>query len=110
MWFVRFRNPRALPPRCSSLPLTASAGAVRRAGPVVEREDVRGALREGPAELADLGQRGRDAAGDGVDHGRIAGQAHDVERVHHRDRVGQFLAGGGLETGEPRCRHAYRVD
>jgi hypothetical protein len=31
----------------------------------------------------------------------IAGQAHDVERVHHRDRVGQFFAGGGLETGEP---------
>jgi hypothetical protein len=24
-----------------------------------------------------------------------------VERVHHRDRVGQFLAGGGPETGEP---------
>jgi hypothetical protein len=31
----------------------------------------------------------------------IAAQAHDVERVHHRDRVGQFLAGGGLEPGEP---------
>jgi hypothetical protein len=29
----------------------------------------------------------------------IAGQAHEVERVHHRDRVGQFPAGGGLETG-----------
>jgi hypothetical protein len=31
----------------------------------------------------------------------IAGQARNVERVHDRDRVGQFLAGGGLETDEP---------
>jgi len=31
----------------------------------------------------------------------IAAQAHAVERVHHRDRVGQLLVGGGLETGEP---------
>jgi hypothetical protein len=31
----------------------------------------------------------------------IAGQAHDVERVHHRDRVGQFLVGGGLEPVNP---------
>ena len=53
----------------------ASVGAVRRAGPVEEREDVRGALLEGPAELADLGQRGRDAAGDGVDHGLHHGLA-----------------------------------
>ena len=50
-------------------------GAVRRAGPVEEREDVCGALLEGPAELADLGQRGRDAAGDGVDHGLHHGLA-----------------------------------
>ena len=35
----------------------------------------------------------------------IAGQAHDLERVHHRDRVGQFLAGGGLEPGEPAHRN-----
>jgi hypothetical protein len=28
----------------------------------------------------------------------IAGLAHDVEWVHHRDRVGQFFVGGGLET------------
>jgi hypothetical protein len=50
-------------------------GAVRRAGPVEEREDVCGALLEGPAELADLGQHGRDAAGDGVDHGLHYGLA-----------------------------------
>ena len=31
----------------------------------------------------------------------VAGQAHDVEGVHHRDRVGQLLGGGGLEPGEP---------
>ena len=31
----------------------------------------------------------------------VAGQADDVEGVHHRDRVGQFLGGGGLEPGEP---------
>ena len=32
---------------------------------------------------------------------RVAGQADDVEGVHHRDRVGQLLGGGGLEAGEP---------
>ena len=31
----------------------------------------------------------------------VAGQAHHVEGVHHRDRLGQFLGGGGLEAGEP---------
>ena len=31
----------------------------------------------------------------------VAGQADDVEGVHHRDRVGQLLGGGGLEPGEP---------
>ena len=30
----------------------------------------------------------------------IAGEADDVEGVHHRDSVGQFLGGGGLEPGE----------
>ena len=32
---------------------------------------------------------------------RIAGQPHDVKGIHHRHRVGQFLAGGGLKPGEP---------
>ena len=32
---------------------------------------------------------------------RVAGEADDVERVHHRDGVGELLAGGGLEPGEP---------
>ena len=32
---------------------------------------------------------------------RVASQSHDVERVHHRDRVGEFLDGSGLEPGEP---------
>ena len=31
---------------------------------------------------------------------RVAGEADHVERVHHRDRVGQLLGGGGLEPGE----------
>jgi hypothetical protein len=30
----------------------------------------------------------------------IAGEADDVEGVHHRNSVGQFLGGGGLEPGE----------
>ena len=30
----------------------------------------------------------------------VAGEADDVERVHHRDSVGQLLGGGGLEPGE----------
>ena len=32
---------------------------------------------------------------------RVAGQADDVERVHHRDRVGELFGRGGLEPGEP---------
>ncbi|TDO56678.1 hypothetical protein EV651_11265 [Kribbella sp. VKM Ac-2571] len=40
---------------------------------------------------------------------RVAGQVHDVEGVHDRDRVGQFLGGGGLEPGEPVHRdHLHR--
>jgi hypothetical protein len=31
----------------------------------------------------------------------VAGEADDMERVHHRCRVGEFLGGGGLEPGEP---------
>src|SRR5690606_27008353 len=31
---------------------------------------------------------------------RVAGQADDVEGVHHRDRVRQLFGGGGLEAGE----------
>src|SRR5512132_4696835 len=31
----------------------------------------------------------------------VAGQAHHVEGVHHRDRGGDLLSGGGLEAGEP---------
>src|SRR3546814_7689678 len=30
----------------------------------------------------------------------LAGEADDVERVHHRDCVGEFLGGCGLEAGE----------
>ena len=30
----------------------------------------------------------------------VAGEADHVERVHHRDGVGQLLGGGGLEPGE----------
>src|SRR5690606_29966103 len=40
----------------------------------------------------------------------VTGQADDVEGVHHRDRVGQFLGGGGLEAGEAVHRdHLHRV-
>ena len=42
----------------------------------------------------------------------VAGQPDDVEGVHHRDRVGQLLGGGGLEPGEPVHRddlHARRA-
>ena len=43
--------------------------------------------------------------GPGVGRGeavlRVAGELHDVEGVHHRDRVRQLLRGGGLEAGEP---------
>jgi hypothetical protein len=32
---------------------------------------------------------------------RVPGKADDVERIHHRDRVGEVLfGGGGLEPGE----------
>ena len=31
----------------------------------------------------------------------VAGQPDDVEGIHHRDRVGEFLGGRGLESGEP---------
>jgi hypothetical protein len=38
------------------------------------------------------------------------GQADDVEGIHHRHRVGQLLAGGGLEPGEPVHRdHLHAV-
>ena len=32
---------------------------------------------------------------------RVAGEADDVEGVHHRRRLGQLFGGGGLESGEP---------
>jgi hypothetical protein len=35
----------------------------------------------------------------------VTGQARNVEGVHDRDRVGEFLGGGGLESGEPVHRH-----
>ena len=35
----------------------------------------------------------------------VGGQVHDVEGVHHRGRLRQFLGGGGLESGEPVHRH-----
>lgn len=31
---------------------------------------------------------------------RIAGQANDVDRIHHGDCIGQLFGGGGLEAGE----------
>ena len=31
----------------------------------------------------------------------VAGEPDDVERVHHRDCLGELFAGGGLEAGEP---------
>jgi hypothetical protein len=30
----------------------------------------------------------------------VAGEADDVEGIHHRDRIRQFFGGGGLEAGE----------
>ncbi len=30
----------------------------------------------------------------------FAAEAHRVERIHHRDGVGEFFGGGGLEPGE----------
>jgi len=35
----------------------------------------------------------------------VAGEAHDMEGVHHRGRVGGLLGGRGLEPGEPVHRH-----
>jgi hypothetical protein len=35
----------------------------------------------------------------------VAGEADDVEGVHHRHGVGQFFGGGGLEPGEAVHRH-----
>ena len=32
---------------------------------------------------------------------RVAGEADDVEGVHHRRRCRQLFGGGGLESGEP---------
>src|SRR5699024_7202374 len=40
---------------------------------------------------------------------RVAGQAHDVKRVHDGDRVGQFLDGGGLEAGEAVHGHHFQA-
>ena len=37
----------------------------------------------------------------------IAGESDDVEWVHHRDRVRQFLDGGVLEFSEPVHRHDF---
>jgi len=31
----------------------------------------------------------------------FAGQTHDVERVHHGNRVGELFGGSGFEAGEP---------
>ena len=31
----------------------------------------------------------------------VSGQPDDVERVHDRDRLGQFFGGGGLEAVKP---------
>lgn len=50
-------------------PVDGLGGAVAGAGPVEEREDVRGALLQGAAELVDLDERRGDAGGDGIDHG-----------------------------------------
>ncbi|EGR96954.1 hypothetical protein HMPREF1162_2360 [, partial [[Propionibacterium] namnetense SK182B-JCVI] len=46
-------------------PVDGLGGAVAGAGPVEEREDVRGALLQGAAELVDLDERRGDAGGDG---------------------------------------------
>ena len=32
---------------------------------------------------------------------RVAGQPHNMERVHHRSSGGELFGGGGLEAGEP---------
>ena len=50
-------------------PVDCLGRSVAGAGAVEEREDVRSALLQGPAQSADLDQRGRNAASDGVDHG-----------------------------------------
>ena len=66
-------------------PVDCLGRSVAGAGAVEEREDVRSALLQGPAQSADLDQRGRNAASDAVDHG-----------LHHLlalDLVG-FLVGG----------------
>ena len=41
---------------------------------------------------------------------RVTGQTHHVEGIHHRDRVGECLVGGGLEPGEPVHRHHLHPD
>ena len=39
----------------------------------------------------------------------VAGEADDVEGIHHRDRVGQLFGGGGPEPGEPVHRDDLHV-
>src|SRR5690606_17234323 len=50
-------------------PVDRLGRAVAGAGPVEEREHVRGALLERAAQAADLGEGGGNAGGDRVDHG-----------------------------------------
>ena len=39
----------------------------------------------------------------------VAGEADDVEGIHHRDRVRQFFGGGGLEAGEAVHRDHFHL-
>ena len=74
-------------------PVDCLGRSVAGAGAVEEREDVRSALLQGPAQSADLDQRGRNAASDGVDHG-----------LHHLlalDLVGFWVGGDDALVDAP---------
>lgn len=81
-------------------PVDRLCRAVARAGAIEEREDVRGALFEGPAEAADLDQRGRNTAGDAADHG-----------LHHRRLPAPGQGPGEADdAGRHRRGHQRRPD
>ena len=64
---VRFLNPRAMPRRCSRRPLTAWRGAVGGARSIEVGQDVGAPLGQGPGQLGDLLQPGRDGLPQGAD-------------------------------------------
>jgi hypothetical protein len=68
MKVVRFRKPRAMPRRCSSLPFSDRWVRCWCRG-VRSRPDIRSALLEGETQREEFGQDLRDAGAEGVDDG-----------------------------------------